>query len=169
MRGSGGMKYFIMKRVYLLFFMVLTCTVFASEVMAVEKVSVLVEGNLTPLQEQIVNNAFMSRLSQSKSYIAYERNDSFLKSITREHDFQVSGNVPESQIRKIAAKHGVDYVIAVTVINNEGKLYMSARLIHIETGKVEITVSQDRDSSNNKTLKNLSNNVAYRLLSASSK
>lgn len=43
---------------------------------------------------------------------------------------------------------------------------MNARLINIETGKVEKNITQDRSSSNNTTLKNLSNNVAYRLIGA---
>lgn len=139
------------------------------KVNAEEKVSVFVEGNISELQQQIVNNSFMSRLSGSKAFTVFERNDSFLNAVTREQDYQVGGEVSEAQIRKVAAKYGVDYVIAVNVIKDEDSFYMSARLINIESGKVEKTVSQDRDSTDNKTLKNLSNNVAYRLISATSK
>ena len=112
----------------------------------------------------------MARLSSSvKEFSVYERNEAFIKAVTREHDFQTSGDVPESQIRKIAAKFGVDYVIVVSAMADENGIYMSARLIDIESGKVEKTVSQDRDKNDNKTLKNLSNNVAYRLINSQSK
>lgn len=141
----------------------------SSKSFAAEKVSVFVEGNLSALQEQIVNNAFMYRLSSCKDYTVFERNETVLKAITREHDYQVSGDVPDSQIRKIAGKYGVDYVIVVTVTIDDNAIYMSARLINVESGKVEKTVAQDRAGGDNTTLKNLSNNVAYRLLNNQSK
>ncbi len=131
---------------------------------AQKKVSVFVEGNLTKLQEQIVNNAFMSKLSSSHLYSTYERSDNFINAINREHDYQVSGEVPKEQIRRIGEKYGVDFVIAVCVMNDCETLYMSARLINVTTGRVDKTITLDRDGISNKTLKNLSNNVAYRLL-----
>lgn len=136
---------------------------------AEKKVSIYIEGNLSNLQEQIVNGAFNSRITSIKDFSVFDRNDKFINSVTREHDYQTSGDVSESQIRKIAEKYGVDYVISVSVIMEDSGIYMNARLINTETGKVEKSISQDRTSKNNTTLKNLSNNVAYRLLNAASK
>lgn len=131
---------------------------------AEKKVSIFIEGDLSNLQEQIVYGAFMNRVVSNKNYAVFERNEIFIKSITREHDYQTSGDVPEAQIRKIAQKYGVDYVVSVSVVMEESGIFMNARLINIETGKVEKSISQDRTTSNNTTLKNLSNNVAFRLL-----
>lgn len=147
--------------------LMLLCVSFTVE--AKDKVAVFVEGNVNAVQEQIVNNAFMSRLSSSSRLVVLERNNLFLNAITREHDYQTSGEVPESQIRRIAVKYGADYVIAVSVIIEDDELYMSARIINIETGAVEKTVSQDRQWAGNKTLRNMANNVAYRLLDQFSK
>lgn len=160
-----------MKRVIISFcFAVFALLSLSVKMQAAKSVSVFIEGNLSMIQEQIVDNAFMARLSSSvKEFSVYERNEAFIKAVTREHDFQTSGDVPESQIRKIAAKFGVDYVIVVSAMADENGIYMSARLIDIESGKVEKTVSQDRDKNDNKTLKNLSNNVAYRLINSQSK
>jgi len=156
-----------MKRKTLVSLLTLLCS--AAFCHAVDKVSVVVEGQLTETQEQIVNSAFTARLSSSKDFTVFERNDTFLNALTREQDYQVSGNVPDDQIRKIASRYGVDYVVTVNVNTEEDNLYMSARLIDIETGKVVKTVNQDRASSSLKTLKNLSNNVAYRLIDKKSK
>lgn len=158
-----------MRKYFLYAFVLITTVLFPSAILAAEKVSVYVEGNVSKLQEQIVNNAFMSRLSSTKDFVAYERNETFINAITREHDYQVSGDVPESQIRKIANKYGVDYVIAVSVMSDDETFFMTARLINIETGKIEKSVSQDRSPADNKTLKNMSNNLAYRLLNKYSK
>ena len=154
-----------MKRLHLfslIIYIILGCS-FTSK--ASDKVSVFIEGSLSELQEQIVNNAFMSRLSSTKTYSVFERSELFIDALNQEHDYQVSGEVPESQIRKIANKYGVDFVIAVSVMCDGDDIYMSARLIHVVSGKVEKTVSLDRKGYSNKVLKNLSNNVAYRLLS----
>lgn len=131
---------------------------------AQKTVSVFVEGNLDKLQEQIVNSAFMSRLSSSNGYSVFERSETFINAVNREHDYEVSGEVPKEQIRKIANKYGVDFVIAVSVMSDGETIYMSARLINVVSGRVDKTISLDRDGYDNKTLKNLSNNVAYRLL-----
>lgn len=131
---------------------------------AQKKVSVFVEGNLNKLQEQIINNAFMSKMSSSCAYLPFERSESFINAVNHEHDYEVSGEVSKEQIRKIGNKYGVDYVIAVCAMYDCETIYMSARLINVTTGRVDKTVSLDRDGIDNKTLKNLSNNVAYRLL-----
>ena len=134
-----------------------------------KSIAVYVEGNLSKIQEQIVNNAFTSRISSTKGYKAFERNSVFINAVNKEHDFQVAGDVSDSQIRKIADKYGVDFVIAVSVLNDEDNLYMSARIIEIETGAIEKSVTQDREGTDNATLKNMANNVAYRLLNKYSK
>lgn len=154
-----------MKKTIITIFITIAAIVLSSyNTISASNVSVFVEGNLTKLQEQIVNGAFMNRLSTAKGFAVFERSDIFINAINKEHDYQVSGEVPEAQIRKIANKYGVDFVIAVSVMCDGEDIYMSARLINIVSGKVERTVSLDRSGNDNKTLKNLSNNVVYRLL-----
>ena len=93
-----------------------------------------------------------------------------INALTREQDYQVSGEVPESQIRKVASRYGVDYVVAVHVVTDESNVFITARLIDIETGKVLKTINQDRTGSiSNKMIKNMSNNVSYRLVDKNSK
>lgn len=134
------------------------------------KVAVIVEGNVSKEQKAMVNSAFMSRLSGNKEYKVFERNAAFLKAMEEEMDYQLSGEVPESQIREVAGKMGVDFVIAVNaVVTRDDQCQMSARLINIETGEVLKTANSSREYENSATLTAVANNVAYRLLSKTSK
>ncbi len=135
-----------------------------------KKVAVFVEGNISKEQKAMVNSAIMSRLSGNKEYRAFERNAAFLKALEKEHDFQLSGMVPESQIRAIGERLGVDYVIAVNaVITSDDESQMSARFIELETGEVLKTCNASREYEGSATITALANNVAYRLLNKKSK
>lgn len=137
---------------------------------AARKVAVFVEGNITKNQKSMVNSAVMSRLSGNKEYKVFERNDAFLKALEREHDYQLSGEVSEDQIRKIGERLGVDYVIAVcAVVTDDDQCQMSARLIDLESGEVLKTCNASREYENSSTITALANNVAFRLISKKSK
>ena len=134
------------------------------------KVAVFVEGNVTKVQKSMINSAFMARLSGNKEYRAFERNEAFLKALEKEHDFQLSGCVPDNEIRKIGERFGVDFVIAVNaVVTDDEQSQMSARLIDLVSGEVLKTCNASREYENSSTLTALANNVAYRLLSKKSK
>lgn len=82
----------------------------------------------------------------------------------------MSGEVPESQIRAVGERLGVDFVIAVNaVITSDDQCKMSARLINIESGEVLKTANSSREYENSSTLTAVANNVAYRLLNKKSK
>lgn len=137
---------------------------------AAKKVAVFVEGNVTKEQRAMVNSAIMSRLSGNKDYKAFERNEAFLKALDKEYDYQLSGEVPENQIREIGERIGADYVIAVNaVITRDDQCQMSARLIDLVSGEVLKTCNASREFENSSTLTALANNVAYRLLNKKSK
>ena len=135
-----------------------------------KKVAVYVEGNLSNEQNSMVNNAVLGRLSGNKDYKVFERNDAFLKALDREHDYQLSGQVSENQIREIGERFGVDYVIAVcAVLTRDDQCSMSARLIDLVTGEVLKTCNASREFENSSTITALANNVAYRLITKKSR
>lgn len=106
----------------------------------------------------------MDRITQNRNYAAYERNEAFLNAITKEHDFQLSGDVKRWQIRDIANKYGVDYVIAVDVVIDDNHSYMTAKLINLVTGRVIKQAQSDRAGYKTTVLQNLANTVAFRLI-----
>lgn len=138
--------------------------------MAAKKVAVYVKGNISKEDRSIIYSSVISRISGNKDYVAFERNEAFIKALMDEHDYQLSGEVPDDEIRGVGERMGVDYVIVLnTVITKNDKCNMSARLIELETGKIVKSVSLERDYQDSDVLPNMANNVAYRLINKKSK
>ena len=132
-----------------------------------KKVAVYVEGKISNDDKSIISDAVLARMSGNNQYVPFERNDAFIDALTAEQDYQLSGEVPEREIRQIGGRLGVDYVVAVNVIFRDYDIcYMTAKLINLETGAIVKTVNQHRQYTDSSTLIALSNNVAYRLLSS---
>lgn len=137
---------------------------------AEKKVAVYVEGNVSKSEKEIVYSSVMARMSGSKDYTLFERNETFIKALTKEQDYQVSGEVPENEIRAVGERMGVDYVIVLNVEKTrDEQCCMSARLIELESGKVLKSVSQKREYTDSDVLSNMAKNITYRLIDKKSK
>ncbi|MDE6415683.1 MAG: hypothetical protein K2K68_01490 [Duncaniella sp.] len=159
-----------MKRLSFLFFMVLACTMFASEAMAAKKVAVYAEGEISKNTKSIVCSSVLSRLSGNKDYKAFERNSAFVNALDKEQDYQTSGDVPEKEIRSVAQRMGVDYVIVInTIISEDDQCHMSARMVDLVTGEIVKTVNLKRKYTGSEVLSIMANNLAYRLINKQSK
>jgi len=159
-----------MKKHIVLLILAIVAGVWASDARAAsKKVAVYVEGTSGNSARNIVNSAMTTRLAGDKNYIVYERSDDFVSALTREQDYQLSGEVPDSQIRKVGERMGVDVVIVVQVSESEDAVDMNARMIDLESGRVLKSVSGSRNGSGAGVLRALANNCAFRLLSKQSK
>ena len=160
-----------MKKVVLFILMAIVSITFAHQATAApKKVAVYVEGCIDKNDKSIVNSAVIARMSGNNDYIPFERNSSFINALDKEQDFQVSGDVPEKEIRAIGQRMGVDYVIVVNVVNSDDYIcHMSARLIKLVTGEIIKSVSLKREYTGSDVLSNMANNIAYRLLNNKSK
>ena len=155
-----------MKKIaFLIFAVIMVMMTAESAVAARKKVAVYAEGDITASQKKVINSAIMQRLSGNKDYCPFERSDSFLNALMKEQDYQLSGEVPESQIRKVGERFGVNYVIAIdAAIFDDKTCHMSGRLINLETGEVIKTANQQRRFEGTATITAMANNIAYRLL-----
>ncbi len=160
-----------MKKISVLVLLVFSCALFAESACAqAKKVAVYVGGEIGDDDKSIVSTAVLARMSGNREYVPYERNEAFVDALTAEQDYQLSGEVPEKEIRKVGERLGVDYVVAVNVaFKSDATCYMAAKLIHLESGAVVKTVSQNRKYTDSSVLIALANNVAYRLLNKQSK
>lgn len=160
-----------MKRITFLFVMLVACLGFATQAMAApKKVAVYVEGQMSKSDKSIVSSAVLARMSGNKDYKPYERNDAFINALNKEQDYQLSGEVPETEIRKVGERMGVDYVIVVNaVVSSDDQCHMSARLINLESGEIIKSVNLRREYEGSQTISAMANNVAYRLLNKKSK
>ena len=163
-----------MKRISVLILLVIACVCFTENVFAqtakAKKVAVYVQGKIDNEDKSIINSAFLARMSGNSDYAPFERNEAFLTALTKEHDFQISDEVPDSEIRKVGTRLGVDYVIVVNVIvASDGKWHITAELLDLETGAILKTVKQHRECFDSGELSNFASNVAYRLLNKKSR
>ena len=131
---------------------------------AQKKTAVYVQGHLTELQYNIVSSSVIERLYDNPKFKLFERNEDFLGAIINEQDFELSGDVAPEEIREIGKKLGVDYVIVVRVSFDEDRIYMTGRLLNIETGEILKSIALDRKGTDNKILKNLALTLSYKLL-----
>lgn len=156
-----------MNRVVLFFSAMLCCI---SAFAAPKSVAVYVEGELSKADKSIVSSAIVSRLSGNKEFKAYERNTAFTNALDKEHDYQLSGEVAEKEIRGVGQRFGVDFVIVLNVvISSDDRCHMSARLVQLTTGEIIKSVNLQRDYTGISVLSTMANNVAYRLLNSKSK
>ncbi|MBP3455205.1 MAG: hypothetical protein J6K38_02975 [Alistipes sp.] len=160
-----------MKKISVLILLLFSCVLFAESASAQTKtVAVYVEGKIGNDDKSIVTSAVLARMSGNKEYAPFERNEAFIDALTHEQDYQLSGEVPEKEIREVGGRLGVDYVVAVNVVIKDNETcYMSARLINLETGAIVKTANQHRQYTDSSVLTALANNVAYRLLNKQSK
>ena len=128
-----------MKKLY-----ILLCLVFVplfSDAQGTKKVAILEvvdkEGMLTYSQKVLLKNTIARAIANTEGYEAYDRTE--IDAIMREHDFQRSGLVSTSEIRKLDEMKGVSLILVTegVLIGNE-KLFVSAKVINIETERVEM-------------------------------
>ncbi|MDE6006476.1 MAG: hypothetical protein K2G67_02860 [Muribaculaceae bacterium] len=145
--------------------LIIICSIISFAANAAPKtVAIYVDGDITRAQNQIVNSAISERMMQYPSYAIFERNETFINAINQEHDYQLSGEVSLDQIRKIGKKYGVNYVVSVVVVKDQGRTYMTAKIINIESGQIMKQSTLDRPGGDTKELQALANQVIYRIL-----
>lgn len=160
-----------MKKITFLLVFVLAAFAFASEAMAApKKVAVYVEGQMKKSDKSLVSSAVIARLSGNKDFKAFERNEAFVKALNGEQDYQLSGEVPEKEIRSIGERLGVDYVIIINaIVSDDEQCHMAGRLVELTSGEIIKSVNLEREYEGTKTLTTMANNVAYRLINKKSK
>lgn len=128
-----------MKKIFLLSLLfAMTGAVFADNVMKVAILEVVDrEKKLEYGQKLILRSNLTRAVTNTEGYEAFERAD--IDAIMAEHDFQRTGNVSDKDIKKIGEMTGAAFVlVAEGALLNNG-IYLTAKIVNVETTKVEIT------------------------------
>ncbi len=142
-------------------FFVLMCVSLGA--LAQQKVAVYVGGNIDSYRKDLISSKATSRISRTNGYVVVERNEAFLRALTKEQDYQLSGEVPDEEIIAVGRRYGAKYV-AVFIAKGDGEEgFVSGRLINTATGAVKKSAEASRDIESNKDWTALANNVLYRL------
>ena len=128
------------------------------------KVAVYVTGS-DPINN-ILGNRLVDGIAKSGKYIAIERTASFLTELSKEHNYQRTGSVDDSEISRIGKQFGVQYVCVATVFNIWNEKYISTRLIDVETVEVTSTSSSNGSIENTSQLISVLNELSTGLLAS---
>ncbi len=118
-----------------LFILALVCSItlaFAQK----QKVAVYVIDEQYGLADY-VSAAMVDAMVHNSNYMALERTDAFHKAMTKEHEYQRTGNVDESQIASLGMQFGTPLVCVIKIGTVADKYFMQARLLDAETAVVK--------------------------------
>lgn len=114
--------------------------------------------------KKVISSKIVGKIAQSNTLRALERTADFLKAIQADRDYNTSGEVENNQIAAIGIQLGAQYVAVVDVTEVLRSMYVSARLIDVESGAI---VATSDDYIEEKTIQNLvkmAEKVAARLI-----
>ena len=135
--GLGGIKRHAMNRLILC----LTLLCAASAAFAeppdadVPKVAVYIADQETD-ELKMLSTLILEAFVNSEKYVTIERSKNILQQLTNEHIAQRSGDVDDSQIKRLGKQAGVDFVCVIAATPVFGVYQVSSRLINVETARV---------------------------------
>lgn len=132
---------------------------------APKKVAVYVTGDDVGASiRKIIGAKLVTAITSSGEYAAVERSSDFLAALSKENDYQTSGEVRDNQIAQLGRKFGVKYVVVADVTEAFDELFIASRLINVETGLVERAYDTNGQTESMDALLKLSQDIASGLL-----
>ncbi|MBP3455204.1 MAG: SUMF1/EgtB/PvdO family nonheme iron enzyme [Alistipes sp.] len=102
-----------------------------------KKVAVYVSGeDVKDSYKKVINSKLVSSITRSRSYTVVERNSSFLTELEKEIATSLSGDVRDDQIAAIGQRFGVRYVLVADISEVFEEMFISARMIDVETAQI---------------------------------
>lgn len=139
-------------------------TLAAKKPVAVYVTDTDVEDNI----KGVIQQKFISTLTQSKQYRVLERNSAFLKAIRNDRDYSLSGEVKDSKIAAIGKQYGAKFVLVVDVNELFDELVIQARMVDVESGSItESAEESSPEVSSVKQLMSLAERVASKVVNQS--
>ena len=132
-----------MKKVFLLACVMLAAVLsFAQET---KKVAILEtvdrEGKVSYANKLILRSNLAKAITNTPGYEAYDRTD--MDAILGEQNFQRTGMVSDEQIKRLGEMTGAKYVlVAEAAVVDENNMYITAKLLDVETARTEMTDNQ---------------------------
>lgn len=135
---------------------------------AKKKVAVYMTGTTSDATyKKVIGAKLVNAITESGEYAAVERTADFLAALSAESDYQMSGEVRDSQIARLGQKFGVRYVVVADASELFDEYFIAARLINVETGLVERAFDINGPADSMAQLVSLSQKVAKGLLNVS--
>ena len=105
------------------------------------------ESKLTYSQKLVLRSNMARAVANTPGYEAYDRSD--VDAIMSEHEFQRTGLVSDVEIRKLGEMTGVSLILVTeAVVTGSDKLFVSAKILNVETARVEMMDNVNMDINN---------------------
>ena len=92
------------------------------------------------IEMNMVRGELRKAITNQSGYQAFTRTD--IDQLMAEHNFQNSGLVDDSQIKRLGEMSSADYICVSTLTKSDTEFYLEAYLIDVETGEISNTVTQ---------------------------
>lgn len=144
-------------------FLCLWCGI-ASAQPSKRNVAVYVTGDASNGYKKVVGSKLVTGITRSEEYVAVERTADFLNELSKEHDYQISGAVSDNQIARLGQQFGVQYVLIADVSELFGSLFISARMIDVQTAQITKSVDNSQNVDSIESLSNLAEGIALNII-----
>lgn len=134
-----------------------------------KKIAVYVTGEAEAGYKKVIGSKIVTFITKSDEYSAVERTSDFLSELAKEQEYQMSGAVIDNQIVKLGQQFGVRYVLVADVSEIFESIFISARMIDVQTGQITNSAETDAKVESLDALTILTEKVIIRLLYSDSK
>lgn len=86
-----------------------------------------------PMHAIMIRGGLETAVGNTNGYEVYDRSN--FESIMQEHNFQRSGAVKDSEIKRLGEMAGVQYIIVPEAIAEGSEIYINVKMLDVETGK----------------------------------
>ena len=134
---------------------------------AKQKVAVYVTGDAENGYKKVIGSKLVTSITRSDGYAAVERTADFLAELTKEQDYQMSGAVSDNQIARLGQQFGVRYVLVADISEIYESMFISARMIDVQTAQITNSTETSGVVSDMESLSKLAENIALEIVGAS--
>ncbi len=131
-----------------------------------QKVAVYVTGDADNGYKKVVGSKLVTGITRSENYAAVERTADFLAEMAKEQDYQMSGAVSDNQIARLGQQFGVRYVLVADISEVFESMFVSARMIDVQTGQITAATEASGSVNSIDGLTKLAENVVLEIVGA---
>lgn len=117
---------------------------------------------------EVLGSQLANAISRSSRYDAIDRTADIVGMLSKEMDYQRSGNVSEEQIKAVGRQFGVDYLCIAKIVPFMDTYNLDVRLVDVESARLKYSVVESSHLRNSNDGYELARNVAKRLVGGES-
>lgn len=129
-----------------------------------QKVAIYVTGDAENGYKKVIGSKMVTGITRSENYIAIERTADFLAELTKEQDYQMSGAVSDNQIARLGQQFGVRYVLVAEISELFESMFISARMIDVQTAQIVNSAETSGSVSDIESLTKLAENIILEII-----